>query len=158
LASGCCYFAVEFWRGKSESDDLFFKIIFKTNILPISLCWKMYWRRSNRIYSRINQTIIGFFEIGFKLTVNSVDASIRYKETSLWESGPLPILALLLSRFIVVVLFIDSMLFADTITSGDFLLPVTTVINSFSFAVVCVDREMHVVSDSPFFRSFNSIS
>lgn len=119
----------------------------------------MHWRRSSLIYNRINQTITGFFEIGFKLTVNigdSVDSSIfRYKETSLWESGPLPILALLLSRFVVVVLFIDSMLLADTITSGDFLLLVT---NSFSLTVVCVDREMHVVSDSPFFRSLNSIS
>lgn len=122
----------------------------------------MRWHKSNLIYNRINQTITGFFEIGFKLTVNigdSVDSStFRYKETSLWESGPLPILALLLSRFVVVVLFIDSMLLADTITSGDFLLLVTTVTNSFSLTVVCVDREMHVVSDSPFFRSLNSIS
>lgn len=109
---------------------------------------------------RINQTITGFFEIGFKLTVNTDSLSLfidnstfRYKERSLWESGPLSILALLLSRFVVIVLFFDSLLFTDAITSGDSLLIVTMVTNSFSLLVVWVDRE--VVNDFPFFWSFD---
>lgn len=85
------------------------------------------------------------------------DSTERYKETSLWESGPLPILTLL-SRFVVVMLLFDSLLLADAITSGDSLLLVATVADSFSLLAVWVDRDAHVASGLPFFWSFNSIS
>lgn len=117
---------------------------------------------------RTNQTTTGFLEIGLRVTVNigdplsTGDSTFRYKDTSLWESGPLPILTLLLRRFVVVVLFFDSLLLADAITSGDSLLFVTTATNSFSLSqtlVVWVAREARVTGGSPFFFwSFNSSS
>lgn len=107
----------------------------------------------------------GFFEIGFKLmeliiTDDSTDNStLRYNETLLWESGPFPILvALLLSCFVVVALFFDSLLLVDAITSGDSLLFVAPITVSFSPLVVWVDREAHAGNGLPFFWSFTSNS
>jgi hypothetical protein len=93
-----------------------------------------------------------FFEIGFRLTAGTDESATptsicRYKETSFWESGPLPILvALLLSRFAL--FFASLLLVLDAITSGDSLL---LVAGSFSLPVVCVDCEVHVAGGFPFF-------
>lgn len=130
--------------------------------------WKGRWRTFNYMYNThthtprwtISQTITGFLESGFKLTVKtggSIGSSIfRYKETSLWESDPLPILVLLLNRF-VVALFFDSLLLVDAITSGDSWL-FTTIgdTDSLSLSLVWVEREVRAAS--AIFRSFNSIS
>lgn len=99
--------------------------------------------------------------MGFINTGDSIgDSTLRYNETSLWESGPLPILvALLLSRFVVVALFFGSLLLVDAITSGDSLLFAAAVTGSFSLLlVVWVDREAHVGNGLPFFWSFTSNS
>jgi len=99
---------------------------------------------------RAHQTMTAFFEIGFRLTAGtgeSANSICRYKETSFWESGPLPILvALLLSRFAL--FFASLLLVLDAITSGDSLL---LVAGSFSLPVVCVDCEVHVAGGFPFF-------